>query len=103
MHSGAELGISTAAMLHIGASTPHLMYDIDSHYHHMVDDILKGGMLQYQDGGMYVPGGTGLGVDVDDDKLALYSNFYVEKSSTESDEAQFDPLRKDWIPGLQVW
>jgi glucarate dehydratase len=103
MHSGAELGISTAAMLHIGASTPHLMYDIDSHYHHMMDDILKGGMLQYQDGGMYVPQGPGLGVEIDEDRLFKYSALYIEKSSAESDEAQYDPLRKDWIPGLQVW
>ena len=102
MHSGAELGISTAAMLQIGASTPNLLYDIDSHYHHMTDDILTE-MLPYQDGGMYVPQGPGLGVQVDDEKLAQYSALYLEKSIAESDEAQFDPKRKDWIPGLQVW
>jgi glucarate dehydratase len=102
MHSGAELGISTAAMLQIGASTPNLLYDIDSHYHHMTDDILTE-MLPYQDGGMYVPQRPGLGVEVDEDKLAQYSAFYLEKSIAESDEAQYDPKRKDWIPGLQVY
>ncbi len=61
MHSGAEFGISQAAMLHLAAALPNMMVAPDSHYHHLTDDILEGGKLKYQDGKMAVPVGPGLG------------------------------------------
>jgi glucarate dehydratase len=104
LHSGAELGISTAAYLHLGASTPHLMYAIDSHYHHMTDDIIQGGMHQYVDGGMFVPEGPGLGVALDEEKFQHYAEMYKMRANLkESDEAQYDPLNPTWQPGLQIW
>ena len=103
MHSAAEIGISTAAVLHIGASTPHLMYAIDSHYHHLTGDVIKK-RHQYVDGGMMVPDGPGLGVELDEEKFNFYADLYQERASlAETDEAQYDPLRKDWNPGLQIW
>jgi glucarate dehydratase len=72
MHSGAEFGISQAAMLHLAACLPNLTLAADSHYHHLTDDILVGGKLQYQNGTMKVPVGPGLGVSIDRDKLARY-------------------------------
>jgi glucarate dehydratase len=72
MHSGAEFGISQAAMLHLGASLPNLTMALDSHYHHLTDDILEGGKFQYREGKMAVPKGPGLGVKLDRDKLAKY-------------------------------
>ncbi len=72
MHSGAELGISTAVNLHLAASTPEISYSIDGHYHHIVDDIIKGGKHQYQNGCIKVPDGPGLGVEVDKEKAKHY-------------------------------
>jgi glucarate dehydratase len=73
LHSGAEFGISQAAALHLLASVPNLSAAADSHYHHLTDDILVGGKLQYTtEGGMAVPQGPGLGVELDRDKLARY-------------------------------
>jgi len=73
LHSGAEFGISQAAVLHLLASVPNLAAAADSHYHHLTDDILVGGKLQYTaSGGMAVPTGPGLGVELDRDKLAHY-------------------------------
>jgi glucarate dehydratase len=43
MHSGAEFGVSQAAMLHLAASLPNLVLAPDSHYHHLTDDITEGG------------------------------------------------------------
>ena len=40
MHSDRELGISTAAMVHLACSIPNLTYPIDSHYHDQADDII---------------------------------------------------------------
>jgi glucarate dehydratase len=73
MHSGAEFGISQAAMLHLAAIIPNLLVAPDSHYHHLTDDIIEGGKLPYLPGGkMAVPKGPGLGVRLDRDKLAKY-------------------------------
>ncbi|HYE23841.1 MAG TPA: enolase C-terminal domain-like protein [Clostridia bacterium] len=72
MHSGAEFGISQAATLHLAASLPSLTMAPDSHYHHLTDDIITGGKLEYRNGAMRVPAGPGLGVEIDYDKLARY-------------------------------
>jgi glucarate dehydratase len=72
MHSGAEFGISQAAMLHLAAALPNLTVAPDSHYHHLTDDIIEGGKLPYRNGKMTVPAGPGLGVGLDKDKLAKY-------------------------------
>lgn len=72
MHSGAEFGISQAAMIHLAASLPNLLLAPDSHYHHLTDDIIEGGKLRYTVGKMKVPEGPGLGVRLDRDKLARY-------------------------------
>jgi glucarate dehydratase len=72
MHSGAEFGISQAAMLHLAACLPNLVLAPDSHYHHLTDDIIEGGKLKYNNGAMAVPTGPGLGVSLDRDKLARY-------------------------------
>lgn len=73
LHSGAEFGISQAAAIHLLASIPNLSAAADSHYHHLNDDILVGGKLAYENGCMKVPRGPGLGVELDRDKLAHYS------------------------------
>jgi glucarate dehydratase len=72
MHSGAEFGISQIAMIHLAASLPNLTLALDSHYHHLTDDIIDGGKLTYQNGSMCVPQKPGLGVTLDRDKLAKY-------------------------------
>lgn len=71
MHSGAEFGISQAAMLHLAASTANLTLASDSHYHHLKDDIITE-RFEYKNGAMKVPTGPGLGVTLDRDKLAKY-------------------------------
>ena len=37
-------------MLHLGAVVPNLSFAADAHYHHLADDIIEGGKLQYEDG-----------------------------------------------------
>jgi glucarate dehydratase len=73
MHSGAEFGISQAAMIHLGASLPNMAMAADSHYHHLIDDILEGGKLRFENGKMAVPKAPGLGVKLDRDRLARYN------------------------------
>lgn len=71
LHSGGELGISTAAYLHLGASVPALPHALDSHMHQQAGDIVKEGVIAYTPRGtMKVPTGPGLGVELDEDKFA---------------------------------
>ncbi|MEK9675908.1 MAG: enolase C-terminal domain-like protein [Chloroflexota bacterium] len=71
-HSNNALGISQAAMLHACAATPELNYQADSHYPwtDTDGDIIKGDKLQFKDGFMEIPDAPGLGVEIDEDKLA---------------------------------
>jgi len=99
MHSDRELGISTAGMLHLAACTPWITYAIDSHYHDQLDDIITKPFV-YRDGGMDVPEGPGLGVELDPDKLARYHRLYQEQGGLSE---FFDPRRPDWVPALPLF
>ncbi|HXX38344.1 MAG TPA: enolase C-terminal domain-like protein [bacterium] len=69
LHSSHELGIATAARLHIAAATAHLSYPIDvTHWFH-ADDVVEGGPLPIRDGKIEVPTGPGLGVALDPEAL----------------------------------
>ena len=71
LHSGGELGISTAAYLHLAASVPALPHALDSHMHQQADDVVKEGVIAYTSRGtMKVPTGPGLGVEIDAEKFA---------------------------------
>ena len=93
VHSSGELGIQLASMLHLGATLPNLGFAADAHYHHLTDDIIVGGKLEYRDGMIALPKGPGLGVDVDRDKLAQYAELYRELGGYTYDR---DPGRPDW-------
>jgi glucarate dehydratase len=94
VHSSGELGIQLATMLHLGAALPNLGFAADAHYHHLSDDIIKGGKLKYEDGKIKLPKGPGLGVEIDYDKLKLYSELYKELGGYNYDR---DPGRPDWV------
>jgi glucarate dehydratase len=71
LHSGGELGIATAAHLAVVASTPVLNRAIDSMYYLHADDVAE--PLELRGGSLGVPTGPGLGVSVDEDKVAHYA------------------------------
>lgn len=97
VHSSGELGIQLASMLHLGAALPNLAFAADAHYHHLTDDILVGGKLQYRDGMIDLPSGPGLGVTVDRSKLEEYAELYKELGGYAYDR---DPARPDWYATL---
>ena len=102
MHSGSELGVTMAAMLHTAASLPNLTYDVDAHYHHLLDDVIIGGKMEYENGEIAVPTGPGLGVELDRDRLARYEELYEKKGDY---YARFheDTRRPDWFPVNPGW
>lgn len=72
LHSGGELGLSTAAHLAVVASTPIITYAMDSMYYLIDGDILTE-RLPLDSGSLKAPAGPGLGVEVDQDKLSHYA------------------------------
>lgn len=97
VHSSGELGVQLATMLHLGACVPNLSFAADAHYHHLTDDIIKGGKMEYIDGAIRVPRGPGLGVELDHDKLKKYAAFFRESEGYPYDR---DPGRPDWYSVL---
>jgi glucarate dehydratase len=95
VHSSGELGIQLATMLHLGAVIPNLSFAADAHYHHLRDDLIVGGKMEYREGSIAVPTGPGLGVRLDRDRLAQYHELFLELGSYPYDQ---DPLRPGWTP-----
>lgn len=97
VHSSGELGIQLATMLHLGAVIPNLAFAADAHYHHLRDDVIVGGKMEYVDGRIAVPDAPGLGVELDRDKVAEYAELYRELGGYPYDR---DPGRPGWYPLL---
>jgi glucarate dehydratase len=96
MHSPGELGIGLAAMLHTASATPNISYAIDTHYMHLADDIVKN-KFKFVNGELKVPTGNGLGVELDEDKIAKYSDLYNELGDYTYHTSTY---RKDFIPTI---
>ncbi len=61
MHSNSHLGISLAAMVHLGAAVPNLTYACDTHYPWQYEEVLAGGRIGFEDGAGRRVRGTGAG------------------------------------------
>lgn len=95
VHSSGELGIQLATMLHLGAVLPNLTFSADAHYHHLLDDVVDGGLRRYESGAMAVPTAPGLGVTLDRDRLGRYAEAYRKLGGYPYDR---DPGRPGWFP-----
>lgn len=95
VHSSGELGVQLATMLHLGAVVPNLAFKADAHYHHLVDDVIEGGLMPYVNGEIAVPKGPGLGVSLDRERVGRYAELYKSLGGYAYDR---DPGRPDWFP-----
>lgn len=91
LHSDRELGISTAAVLHVAAAEPMVSHSIDTHLIEQADDIITV-PFEFRDGRLDVPTGPGLGVEIDQDKLRFYHEYHREhgEASEFADAMQAD-------------
>ena len=71
MHCAHDLGLKTASMLHVAASTASFSLANDSTYYSLEDDILTE-RLPIEQGRMRVPQAPGLGVQVDPARVRKY-------------------------------
>ncbi len=102
-HSNNHSGVTMAAMIHLGASIPELTLASDTHYPWLLDtaDIIEGPKLVIKGGRMAVPPGVGLGVTLDQDKLARGAEAYVKCGMTGRDDATLmKRLEPGWTGGL---
>ncbi len=89
-HSGAELGFSTAAYLHLAASLANLVLAIDSQYTNQCDEItterhaIAGGCMR-------PPAQPGLGMKLDAGKLA-------QNKAEDIKDPYLDRDKPDWFP-----
>ncbi|MEO1016959.1 MAG: enolase C-terminal domain-like protein, partial [Pseudomonadota bacterium] len=105
MHSGAELGIGWAALIHCAVAMPHLKLAIDNMNLHLVEDIIEGGKLVPADGMIAPPDGPGLGITIDEGKLATFATAAQDQSAADrlTNPDLADPARPGWHPKMPAW
>jgi glucarate dehydratase len=97
MHSNSHLGISLAAMVHLGAAIPNLKYALDTHYPWQSDEVIVGGRLKFEEGSVAVPTAPGLGVELDRKALAeLHQNYLKCGLTKRDDEPEMQKKVPNW-------
>lgn len=97
MHSGAEFGVELAAMLHTASTIPEMTTAGDAHYHYLEDDIIAGGLMPYRNGSIKVPVGSGLGVELDPEKMDKYERYFDEVGDYYA-RFHVDERNPEWVP-----
>jgi glucarate dehydratase len=97
MHSNSHLGISLAAMVHLGAALPKMPYALDTHYPWQSDEVILGGRIKFTDGSVMVPEEPGLGVELDKVALArLHQNYINCGLKKRNDEVEMQKKVPGW-------
>jgi glucarate dehydratase len=97
MHSNSHLGISLAAMVHLGAALPKTPYALDTHYPWQSDEVILGGRIKFNDGSVAVPDEPGLGVELDKVALArLHQNYINCGLKKRNDEIEMQKKVPGW-------
>lgn len=105
IHSGTELAIGWAAMVHAAAATPTVRLSSDYMNMHLVEDIATGPRLMPENGAVAPPEAPGIGVIVDEDKLESYRKL---AESGEAEDRFLNPTLADlarpgWYPKMPAW
>lgn len=75
-HSFGDLGISTFAAAHVLSSCPNAGLAHQTHYQLLEDDVLVGGPPVFKDGGLALPDASGIGVELDRDRVESFAELY---------------------------
>lgn len=99
LHSDRELGISTAAIVHLAAAQPMVSHAIDSHLLEQDGEVITK-PFEFEGGSLDVPRGPGLGVELDPERLEFFHTKFLEHG--ERDEFK-DYARPAWKAFLPLW
>jgi glucarate dehydratase len=86
-----DLGIATAAYLHVAAATPYLDRPSQSLLRWTADDVITGGPFAPEAGALDVPTGPGLGIELDEAALHRCVERYAR-------EGEYDFYTADSLP-----
>ncbi len=107
MHSNSHLGISLMAMTHVAAATRALTYDVDTHYPWLdaADEIVVGGKIRFEDGGLTLQDAPGLGIEVDRTALQRQHDLYQRITYRDRDDVGHMKRTVDpnWSESLPRW
>lgn len=78
IHSFSDLGITTSAYCHLIASSSAFLHANQTNYYALTDDVTKE-RLVFRDGCIDVPETPGIGVELDPEKMKMYSREYETK------------------------
>jgi glucarate dehydratase len=97
MHSNSHLGISLAAMVHLGAALPEVPYALDTHYPWQSEEVIIGGSIPFENGAVEVPKGPGLGVELDRKALKQLHQQYLDCGlNKRDDQVEMRKVQPDW-------
>jgi len=106
-HSNSHLGISFAAMIAAGAAIPNLIYASDTHYpwNAAADVVRETERFRFRDGTIELWDAPGLGVSIDEDKLAAAAAAYEQRGAAlgRDDVSAMRERRPDWLPHMPKW
>lgn len=104
MHSNSHLGISLAAMVHLGAALPRLDYALDTHYPWQSDEVITSGRFTFEEGAVEVSREPGLGVELDRASLARLHQQYLDCGLTRrDDETEMQKVVPGWTFKATRW
>ena len=102
-HSNSHLGISFAGMIHAGAAIPPLVYASDTHYPWNPSDVVREtDRFRFRDGAIDLWDAPGLGVTIDEDKLAAAAEADERRGTAlvRDDIGAMRERNPDWLPLL---
>ncbi|MBL1434808.1 MAG: mandelate racemase/muconate lactonizing enzyme family protein [Rhodobacteraceae bacterium] len=73
-----DLGIMTAAYLHVSAATPHITEASQSLFRWQIGDVIKGGPFKQTNDTVRVPEGLGLGVELDEKAMRRWAKHFED-------------------------
>jgi glucarate dehydratase len=93
-------------MIHAGAAIPNLTYASDTHYpwNAASDVVRETDRFQFRDGCIELWEAPGLGVTIDEDKLAAANDAYQRHAGLARDDVSaMRERRPDWLPHMPKW
>jgi glucarate dehydratase len=93
MHSNTHLGISLAAMTHVAATLPDLDHACDTHYPWQTEDVVTT-RPDFRAGRLTVSDASGLGIELDRDRLADLHRRWLADDGTLRDRDDAAAMRR---------
>jgi L-alanine-DL-glutamate epimerase-like enolase superfamily enzyme len=78
-HTFCDLGVSANAAMHVVASSPNFTYANQTYGDYLSDDIIQGGLPNFEGDCVSVSQRPGIGVELDPERMEKYSKLYREK------------------------